>query len=521
MPSAETVPPAETPDLTGRRSFLRNVLFTWGGYIFNLAAGFILPRLVSDRLGQASLGIWDFAWSMVGYLGMMELGIGHSVDRFLAQDRATGDVSRLTRNISSMSACMQALGLLIFSGTIIVAFAVVPLFHEQLGVATRDGRWIVFFLGLSVAFEVFMSIYWSALVASHRWDLHNIIAASVSGVSTIGMVVALSLGAGLISMAVIHCACTIGGHLVRWRLAYRVCPELRIDWRQARFQVVREQTRFAAKNLLPRLAELLVNQSTSVLLTLFVGPAALAVFSRPRSLTKHVRTLVAKFSAILIPSASALQAQDDHQGLREMFLRRSEQASCLSVPALLWLAILGGPFISLWMGHEYFLPWLVPVMTLGYLASLMQDPVWAILAGLNKHGRVAIAKLIGAAVSAACIAAALAFSENKLLMAAIALTVPMIFVDGIIVPFIACRDLGVRVSEFYRVTLVKPLKVFLPSGVCLIASRLLFAHEPIKALVVGGVLGGVVFAITFYLLVVPERIRASVRRFLPAVFSRA
>jgi O-antigen/teichoic acid export membrane protein len=511
----------DSHDLTGRKSFLRNVLFTWGGYGFNLAAGFILPRLVTEQLGQTALGIWDFAWSMVGYLGMIELGIGASVDRFLAGDRAAGDLSRLARNVSSMSVCMRVLGLLTLLGAALVAFLIVPLFRNKLGASTEACTWIVFFLGLSAAFEVFMSVYWSAIVASHRWDLHNTIAAIVSGVSTLGMVIAVSLGGGLIAMAAIHSTSSIAGHIVRWRLAYKVCPELHIDWRLAKLRVVLEQTHFAAKNLLPRLAEMLVNQSTSLLLTAFVGPAALAVFARPRSLTKHVRTLVGKFSAILIPSASALQARDDHGALREMFLRRSEQAGCLSVPALLWLAILGGPFISLWMGREYFHPWLVPVMSLGYLASLMQDPVWAIMSGLNKHGRIAIAKLIGACFCAAGVGLALAFTENKLLGAAIALTVPMLFVDGIIVPSIACRSLGVPLADFYRVTLWKPFLVFVPSGACLIAARLLFPRDSNTALAVGACVGGVVFAATFYLMVVPARIRASVRGRLNGMLSRA
>jgi hypothetical protein len=204
-----------------------------------------------------------------------------------------------------------------------------------------------------------------------------------------------------------------------------------------------------------------------------------------------------------------------------MFLRRSEQAGCLSVPALLWMALLGGPFIELWMGHEYFHPWLVPVLSLGYLASLMQDPVWAIMTGLNKHGRIAVAKLIGALVCALGIAGALLLSKDKLLAASIALTVPMIFVDGIIVPFIACRNIGVPVMDFYRAALFKPLRVFLPSGACLIAARLLFPNDPLKALLVGGSVGGVVFVITFYLLALPTHLRASVRGVFMRRFSRA
>ena len=508
-------------DVTGRRSFLRNVLFTWGGYIFNLAAGFILPRFVSERLGQTSLGVWDFAWAMVGYLGIIELGIGASVDRFLAHDRASGDLSRMKRNVSSMAVCMHTLGLLILVGCVVVAFFVVPLFGAQLKEATHDSTWIVFFLGLSTAFEVFMSVYWSAIVASHRWDLHNIIAAVVSGASTLGMITAILLGGGLISMAAIYSACSVAGHLVRWRVAYRVCPELSIDWRLARWHVVFEQTRFAAKNLLPRVADMLVNQSTSLLLTAFMGPAALAIFARPRSLPKHVRTLIAKFSAILIPSASALQAREEHEALRDMLLRRSEQAACLSVPALLWLAILGGPFITLWMGPEYYVPWIVPALSVGYLATLVQDPVWAIMSGLNKHGRIALMKVGGALACAACVAVALIFAENKLLACAFSLTVPLILVDGWLVPAMACRELGVALGDFYRVALWKPLKVFAPSGLCLLAARLIFPHEAFKCLAFAGVVGGSVFVGTFYLMVVPERIRANLRGRLSGAFSRA
>jgi O-antigen/teichoic acid export membrane protein len=478
----------------------------------NLIAGFILPRMIDERLGQFQLGVWDFCWSMIGYLGLIDLGSAASVARLLARDRAMGHTDQLTRSVSSMALCMNVLGILILLGAFVASFLVVPQFHHKLGTFVNQAQWIVILLGLGTAVAVFFGVYSSAIVAAHRWDLHNLVSGSVSFAGTAGMVAALLLGGGLVSMSAIYTSCAIGGHLFRWKAASRVCPELHIDWRRAEFRVVREQARFAAKNLLPRFADMLVNQTVSLLLAVFAGPAALAVFSRPRALTKHVRTLVGKFSAILTPSASALQAQDDHLGVRQMFLRRSKQASCFSVPALLWLAVIGGPFISVWMGQDYFHAGLVPILTVGYLASLIQDPVWAIMTGLNRHGRIAFVKLGGSLACAMAVALGLYFGQDKLLWAALGLTLPMMVVDGILVPTIACRALKVSLREFYHLTLLEPFMLFLPSGICLVAARLVFPAQPLLLLVIGGSIAGLVQVVMFYKFALPERLRLQLRR---------
>ncbi len=512
-------PVDKNSDLTGRKNFTRNLLFSWGGYGVNLIAGFILPRMIDERLGQFQLGVWDFAWSMIGYLGLIELGAGASVGRLLARDRAVGDTGQLTKSVSSMAICMNVLGVLIMAGAFIVSFLVVPQFQDKLGSFVTQAQWIVILLGLGIAVEVFLGIYSSAIVAAHRWDLHNLVSGWVSFAGTAGMVVALLSGGGLVAMSAIYTSAAIGGHLFRWKAASRVCPELQIDWRRAEFSVVREQARFAAKNLLPRFADMLVNQTVSVLLAIFAGPAALAVFSRPRALTKHVRTMVGKFSSILIPSASALQAQDDHLGLRQMFLRRSEQASCFSVPALLWLAVIGGPFISLWMGKDYFHAGLVPILSVGFLASLIQDPVWAIMTGLNRHGRIALIKLGGSVACAGAVALGLYFGQDKLLWAAVGLTLPMLVVDGMLVPSIACRALKVPLRDFYHLTLFKPFMLFLPAGICLVVARLFFSAQPLLLLAIGGSIAGLVQVGMFYKFALPERLRLQLRRRLS--FSRA
>jgi len=89
VPEAAPLPDIERDwaakeDLTGRHRLVSNVIFNWGGHFVFIIAGFIMPRMIDRRLGQEILGIWDFAWSLVSYFQIVGMGIGSSVNRFVA-----------------------------------------------------------------------------------------------------------------------------------------------------------------------------------------------------------------------------------------------------------------------------------------------------------------------------------------------------------------------------------------------------------------------------------------------------
>ena len=125
-------------DVTGQSRFGRNVAFAWGGYLVNIAAGFIMPRLISDRLGQSTLGIWDFCWSIVGYFGLVQLGIGSSVNRYVAKYRAQNDAQGLSKSVSTIGLSLKISAVLAGLVTLLTAIWIVPLFRNELG--TETGR---------------------------------------------------------------------------------------------------------------------------------------------------------------------------------------------------------------------------------------------------------------------------------------------------------------------------------------------------------------------------------------------
>src|SRR5579872_4246669 len=89
-------------DLTGRDRFVWNVLASWAGHFVFIIAGFIMPRQIDRHVGQVGLGVWDFGWTAVNYFSLAQIGVGVSVNRYVARYRAARDNEGLGRLISSV-----------------------------------------------------------------------------------------------------------------------------------------------------------------------------------------------------------------------------------------------------------------------------------------------------------------------------------------------------------------------------------------------------------------------------------
>lgn len=501
--------PSPTTIEDGRERFGRNVAFAWGGYLINMISGFLVPRLISDQLGQTMLGIWDLAWSLVAYFGLVQLGMGGSISRYVAYHRAKGDSAGLNRSVSTIAIFQRSVGWLALVLAIISAWWILPLFGARLGDALGTARWVLLILGSQIALTISLSVFGAVVVGCHRWDLHNSVSASAYALVAIGMTGVLLLGGGLPGLALVHCSIMVGSDLVRRHLVKRVCPELRIDARLASWTDFKEQARYSIKSLIPSVSNLLSNQALSLLIAAFLGPASLAVFSRSRSLMTILRTLSVKFGMIVVPTASALQAKNDLPALRNTLLKTPAIISALALPVLIAMTALGDPLIRVWMGDAYVLHGLVAILCAGTYTTLVQEPVWSLLSGMNIHGKVAIAKLCAAVGSATLLTLGLWCFHWGLLGAAVCFALPQLLVDGLVSPWYACRVIGVPKRLYLWRAFIRPGLCVLPFGISVALAATFAGNHPGFGITLG-LLGLSLTAFCYMKWLIPLHLRTQV-----------
>jgi O-antigen/teichoic acid export membrane protein len=467
-------------DLSGRDRLVTNVFASWAGYLVFFIAGLVLPRLIHEQLGRTALGVWDLAWSLVAYFGLAQLGIGSSVNRYVARYRARGDRRGLARAVNTVWLIQLAAALLALAATLFAAFYLLPvLFAAKLGAFLPEARWLVFWLGSALAVQIAFDTASGIMTGSHRWDWHNALNAGGYAVSVCGMATALWFGGGLAMLAAVYFFTTVATEWLRFRLARRLCPEFARGVAYFSLPHARSMGLFGLKTLSGGLAELFSIQTVQLLVAAALGPAALALFARPYALVRHIKTFVAKFSFVFAPTTSSLQSTGQRAQLAELSVEAMRYGVLIALPPCLGLAWLGDAVLWVWMGPEYAQGALAAVFALGFLFSAAGAPALQVLIGMNAHGRATVALLVASLIAAGLAAAVLELVPGAGLVAvAAAIVLPSMLAYGIFIPGEVCRRLGLPRALYYREVWGRPLRVLVPFAVFLALVRLTWPDRP-------------------------------------------
>jgi O-antigen/teichoic acid export membrane protein len=473
MTKPTTVIKAE--DLTGQNRFAWNLMISWISQLVLIFSGFIMPRLVDEKVGQAALGIWDFGWSFVSYLTLVGLGMGACFNRYIAMHRAANEITTLNKVANSVVFVQLIIASVVGITTIIFYFSLPIFFADSLQEQTRTAQWVILFLGFSLCMEMLSGSARGLLTGYHRWDIHNALHAGASIFSLTLMVSALYFtDLGVMGMAIGYFISTVTFETMRFYLVKKVCKEFIFNLRLANLATCKEMLKFGIKSMLLNVPPIILLQTISLLLVISIGPAALAIFARPMALTKHIKTFMAKFTLMLTPTTGAMQGSNDTKAIQSLFINMTKLSFAFCLPALGLLFIYGDQVLALWMGKDYASKDLMMILSAGTLLSMGQDSSIRILMGMNRHGRISIIALF--ALMAAFVIGLLftGISNLALTTAALLFVVPMSLVYGLLVPAYTCRELEISYVSYLFQSLISPVIYLLPFFSLLFYSRYCF-----------------------------------------------
>ncbi|WP_022940392.1 MATE family efflux transporter [Psychromonas hadalis] len=498
-------------DLTGQDRFAWNLLVSWASQLVLIFSGFIMPRLVDEQVGQASLGIWDFGWSFVSYLSLVGLGMGACFNRYIAKHRAAGDFVSLNK-VANSAVFVQLIFSAITAMTTISFYFLLPLyFSDTLQDNIVTAQWVVLFLGLSISVKMIAGSASGLLTGYHRWDIHNALHAGDSILSLILMVIALYFtDLSVAGMAIGYLLSTIVFETLRFVFVNKHCKEFHFNLHLANLATCKEMLLFGIKSMLSNVPPIILLQTISIMLVSMIGPAALAIFARPMALTKQIRTFMTKFTLMLTPTTGSMQGAGDMKAIQTLFVNTTKLSFAFTLPSLGFLFIYGDVVLQYWMGSEYALSTLVMILALGQLLPMGQDTSIRILMGMNQHGRISLVAFI---VIFAVFALGLMFTgidSWQLTTAALLFVIPMNIVYGFIVPIYTCRELKIAWLSYVRQSFLKPVLYILPYLGLLAWSRQAFNSNDVLIAWSAFIAAGIVTIIIYFIYLVPEKMQQKI-----------
>lgn len=499
-------------DVTGRSRMARNLVGRWLGQIVVIVTGFVIPRLISDNLDAVSLGIWDFGWSTVSYFRYMGFGMAAGLNRFVALYTAKEDDTNLRRAVSSTVFLQMVVGMCVAAASFGVAGLVPVLFDEIEPAQVRDAQLVLIFLGCNLAVRM---AFWPArgiLTGNHLWTVTAGVTAFGDTVLLVAMFSVLVSGGTLAHLGMVVFGTAIMTETIRVTMAKRIYPHRLISWQSVDKKTMIEMFIFGLKNSIAGMSRLIVMQTTALCLAAAAGPAALAVYARPVALFNHAEKFIALYAFLLTPVAGSLQGLKRDKELRELLLSSLQASFAMTIPAVLMLSGYGDAVVRLWMGNDYVVPLLAPILGLAVALPYAHSVSMRILVGVNAHGRVAVRSLLYSCVTLTISIAAAFWYGWSPIVAAVVVCVSLAAGPGISVVVAACRRFGVGFGDYLRDALSRPLLCNLPLVGVIIVSRIVDKDVTALDAAVWCGIGGTMTVILYWFFVVPDKLRAKLRR---------
>ena len=448
-------------DIPARPSLARNILSNWGGFAFSAVVNFLLSPYIVHTLGDTVYGAWVLLVSLVGYLGLLDLGVRGAVTRYVARFHAAGDHAEARLVASSAVALFLGAGLVAMALSGVIALLMGSLFHVPLEFQ-RVARIVALIGGVNVAASLVGGVFGGVLVALQRFEYTNAIDVSLNALRALAIVLALRSGHGLLVLAFVQLGVALLQGLAGWRIVRRLYPELTFHLRDVDPAHVRLIFSFGlAASLLQAMGSLMV-YSDSLVIGALLPVGLITFFAIGASLVEYGRAIVAGVSHTLLPWMSASEGRGDQAAQQHVLLTGGRLSTLIILPVAVTFLIRGPSFIGLWMGPQY-------VALSGNVLRVLSLTLWCIagyqIVGASMLGVSRHTGLIPIFVAEALCNVGLSILWVRaygVIGSAWGTVVPRLVASLFVGPWYVRRNLGVPLRTFWGSVFVQPAVAMIP-----------------------------------------------------------
>jgi O-antigen/teichoic acid export membrane protein len=450
--------------------FARNLLANWFGLVAEVIVAFFLTPFIISSLSLAVYGIWSLVNTLIGYLGLVDLGVRSSVGRYINHYLARRDDRRVGEVVSTSLAFLSAMSLLVLGVALVLGMHFIVLFPKTPPELLAEVAFLLPVMALNLWLAFVIAIFRTVLSARDRFDVANGINLVVLLLRTAAAVIVLRAGWGVYGLAWVILGANAVLAVTMLLFAYRFYPEMAISTVLVSRERFGEIWRFGVPAFITRSATQIVYQSGQVIVMFFLGPAAVAIYSIATMLIQYAQKLIEQIGATLYPSIMRAGSVKDFGALRSMFNWCARLSFFFGVLVYSGLIAFGDRFIVLWVGPEFetAVP-LLYLLAVAELVALFQSTGVLALFALDRI-RFNLYSAMLEAVLNVVLSATLVATTHSLLGAAIGLMIPMLVLRGIVNPLVSCRTLGIDYARYmtdtgFRVLATTTATVALFTGV--------------------------------------------------------
>lgn len=431
-----------------RRSVKLNLFANWLTHGVSLLIGVFLMPYVLHILGDAQYGSWIFINAIAGYSGLLYLGFGQTISRYVSHYHAKQEWVKLNSVSNVIFAIYLGMGLLALFAAGIIAW-LAPHLSDWGTISLFEIRMVILILGLNVFVGLAGSVFGGVLMGIQRFDIER-------GVNLTGAILRLILTVaflkaewGLLTIAIIFFTVTLVENLGHLFFAFRQVKTLRIGRQFMDWSILKECGSFSGYAFIDAIAWTLIEATDSIVIGIFYSPAAIVPYYIALRVTQFINMPISQIGKVFMPRAGELHANNELHALRKLVLNGVSLSFLLVAGFFIGVYFFGNTLITTWIGPDYPQSHLLLLILLG--ARIVALPVATFRSVLYGMGNVKVPSLIYMSEAVANLVLSLILIQSLgLIGVALGTAIPILVAElGIILPY-AMKKLDISISQLLR-----------------------------------------------------------------------
>jgi O-antigen/teichoic acid export membrane protein len=329
----------------------RNVSTVYLAVIVDAVLGFLILPFNVAHLGTAAYGLWALAASVTVHFGVLDLGYGSALVKFVAHYRARRDPRALNEIASTLFFVFALMSAVAYTIGAIVAFHLGALFNitpEQ----AETGKWVLLIIGIHAALNFPFAVFGGIVTGFQRQHMNGIVAIASSVLVVIVNVAMLTAGYGLVALVIGTTTIRVIACFMYAANGYRVFRPLRISPTLFRRKRLKEVTGFSVYSSIIDWSHKLNYQFDPLVVGAFLGAAPVAIWAVADRIVSATQNLTGQLNAVLFPVIVDSDASARGERLREILLEGTRLSLAAVVPIVTALVVLADPLIRAWVGAK-------------------------------------------------------------------------------------------------------------------------------------------------------------------------
>ncbi len=351
------------------RRFFSNTLTNYAGQAFILILTFVTAPYTVHHLGPELFGILALVQITAGFAGLLNLGIGRALTKYVSELFWKGDIQEINRLFQTAWATCIIAGVIGLVALIGPQATIGRLFFK--GGPEVNGSVVSFAIYIA-AFGLFTSMLLEAISALpgalQRFEIVNLVNVLAGTVRCLGPVVVLALGYSIRAVLMVTLASNLLAVAAFAAISRKLIPGLNLipSFSPSAF---RKLFSFSLPLLLSALFALIVARVDRFILAYYMPLAAVAFYTLPSSISEKAAVGVANITSVVFPFTSELHSMGAYNKVHELYLRSTKILMIVTLPITAVLVTVPGPILRYWLGPEYAAQGAVALSLLG-LATL-------------------------------------------------------------------------------------------------------------------------------------------------------